>query len=188
MPIDQRTFDFLREQWRVEGGPAASADLAAAIAFAESGGCQYALAGPIDIRPVKTCTWNQTHGENSCGYWQINLWAHPSYRAPAIFGVEENTRAAIAISSHGSDFGAWTTYVHGAYKPYLAKFGGQPVPGPPSPPTTVEGPDPSNLNALNGWAHLSDELGRRAPGLLTSSARYREATLRLLASRTRVRR
>jgi hypothetical protein len=105
--------------WELAGGAAEYADTAAAIAEAESGGCQYALAGPFDIRPAPSCHWTKTSKENSCCFWQINLDAHPSYSAPSIFEKLTNATAAVAISNQGTDFGPWTTYTNGAYKAYL---------------------------------------------------------------------
>lgn len=187
MPIDQATFDALKGLWETVGGLTGESDLAAAIAFAESAGCQYALAGPVDIRPVKICTWNRTNGENSCGYWQINLWAHPAYHAPYIFDMYENARAAVAISDHGRDFGAWSTYTNRAYVPYLAQFGGDAAAPPPAPQTGDPSVDLSNIDSLEGWAHLSDVLGRRVPRQLALAQRYRHATLRAIATRSKVR-
>lgn len=164
MPDDQQTFDFLKGEWYAAGGPMRYADVAAAIALAESNGCQYALAGPVDIRPVKTCTWTVTNRENSCGYWQINLRAHPQYSAPAIFNAAANAAAAVAISNHGSDFGAWTTYRDGAYLTYLREFGGGTVgpPPPPRPPQGATGAD-QRLTADHGWSSLMRAMSRTAP-------------------------
>lgn len=186
MPIDQKTFDSLKGLWELVGGPAGFADVAASVAFAESGGCQYALAGPLDIRPVKICVWNQTSGENSCGYWQINLWAHPSYSAPSIFDAYTNARAALAISNHGTDFGAWSTYVNGAYLAYLRQFGGQGI-GPPPPPASSDDGNAVGLTWASGWNHFSRALGRGLPANLARSQHYRRAALRRLSSSRRVR-
>ena len=70
--------------------------MAAEIAMAESGGQQYALSPTNDY-----------------GYWQINGSHGP---AEATFNPIGNAKAAIAISSDGTDWGAWTTYVTGAYQ------------------------------------------------------------------------
>lgn len=115
----------LERLWQNAGGPGGHiADIAAAIAQAESNGCKYALAGPADIRPKPLCTWNRTSKENSCGLWQINLYAHKSYSAPDIFDENANAAAAVAISKSGSSFAAWTTFTSGAYKKYLTGTGG----------------------------------------------------------------
>ena len=123
MPSYQLTHAQLEELWLLGGGSPDTADTAAAIAQAESGGCQYALAGPTDIRPVRACFWRITTLENSCGFWQINLRAHPQYSAPSIFAQDVNASAAVAISKDGTDFAPWTTYRTCAYKQYLSGQG-----------------------------------------------------------------
>lgn len=189
MPLDQETFDLLKGFWVQEGGDPGHADVAAAIAFAESEGCPYALAGPRDIRPVKECTWRRTDGENSCGYWQINLRAHPDYSAPGIFNPAANARAAIAISGNGRDFRAWSTYNDGAYKPFLAQYAGDTPTGQPPPP-----PPPSSSGEgtvtpgvwSDGWQRFSHALGRTLPTALASSQHTRQETLRYMAHKRKV--
>lgn len=190
MPINQKTFNELKGLWETVGGPAGRSDVAAAIAFAESAGCQYALAGPVDIRPVKQCIWNKTDGENSAGYWQINLREHKQYSAPSIFDEYTNARAAVAISNHGSDFGAWSTYNNGSYLTYLRKYGGQAATAPPPAPTapTPKGSTTDTIGKswASGWKSLSTELGREMPKSLSLSRAYRRATLRKLAQARKV--
>ena len=70
--------------------------MAAEIAMAESGGNQYALSPTNDY-----------------GYWQINGSHGP---AQATFNPIGNAKAAIAISSDGTNWDPWTTYVSGAYQ------------------------------------------------------------------------
>ena len=190
MPIDQQTFDFLRGEWYAAGGPESAADVAASIAFAESAGCQYALAGPIDIRPVKACTWNRTAKENSCGYWQINLYAHKNYSAPSIFNTATNASAAVAISDHGRDFGPWTTYTNGAYRTYLDRFGGHAHKPPPPPPPNAYGDGPTVPAGVwnEGWSHLSRTLSHTMPNALNHSRQLGDQTLRLLGQSRKVRR
>ena len=69
--------------------------LAAEIAKAESGGRQYAHSPTNDF-----------------GYWQINGVHGPRM---ATYNPIGNAKAAIAISSNGHNWRAWTTYVTGAY-------------------------------------------------------------------------
>jgi LysM repeat protein len=85
----------LEALWEAAGGSHAAAFTAAEIAMAESGGNQYALSPTDDY-----------------GYWQINASHGP---AEATFNPIGNARAAIAISSDGTNWHAWTTYVDGAY-------------------------------------------------------------------------
>jgi LysM repeat protein len=85
----------LEALWKSAGGSSAEAFMAAEIAMAESGGNQYALSPTNDY-----------------GYWQIN----GSHGALATFSAYGNARAAVIISSDGTDWYPWTTYVTGAYK------------------------------------------------------------------------
>lgn len=85
----------LEALWKAAGGAPGEAFMAAEIAMAESGGNQYALSPTDDY-----------------GYWQINASHGP---AMATFDPMGNAKAAIAISSDGSNWTPWTTYVTGAY-------------------------------------------------------------------------
>jgi hypothetical protein len=109
----------LEALWDAAGGSSASADIAAAIAQAESGGCQYAKAGPTDDRPVNACTYRQTTLESSYGLWQINRYAHPQYTAASLYTAAGNATAAVEVSQAGLSFLPWTTFTSGAYVQYL---------------------------------------------------------------------
>ena len=85
----------LEALWVAAGGARSHAFIAAEIAMAESGGRQYAHSPTNDF-----------------GYWQIN----GVHGAMATYNPIGNARAAIAISGNGSHWGAWTTYVTGAYR------------------------------------------------------------------------
>jgi LysM repeat protein len=85
----------LEALWKAAGGAPGSAFIAAEIAMAESGGRQYAHSPTNDY-----------------GYWQINGGHGP---AMATYNPIGNAKAAIAISSNGRSWRAWTTYVTGAY-------------------------------------------------------------------------
>ena len=86
----------LEALWEAAGGSHAEAFIAAEIAMAESGGQQYA------VSPT-----------NDYGYWQINGSHGP---ALATFNPIGNARAAIIVSSNGSNWDPWTTYTSGAYQ------------------------------------------------------------------------
>ncbi len=86
----------LEQLWEAAGGSSAEAFMAAEIAMAESGGRQYALSPTNDY-----------------GYWQINGSHGP---AQATFNPIGNARAAVAISSDGTNWSPWTTYTSGAYR------------------------------------------------------------------------
>jgi hypothetical protein len=84
----------LETLWREAGGAPSSEVTAASVAMAESGGAQYAT-GPFGER----------------GYWQIN----PNHGGLSTYDAYGNARAAVIISSDGTNWSPWTTYVDGAY-------------------------------------------------------------------------
>jgi LysM repeat protein len=86
----------LESLWVAAGGRKSAAFMAAEIAMAESGGRQYAHSPTNDY-----------------GYWQINGGHGP---AMATYNPMGNAKAAIAISSNGTNWRPWTTYVTGAYR------------------------------------------------------------------------
>lgn len=79
------------------------ADIAAAIAMAESGG--NSQASNVD-----------SDGSTDRGLWQINS-VHGSL---STFDPIANVKAAIQISNNGSNWSPWTTFKTGAYKKYLS--------------------------------------------------------------------
>jgi LysM repeat protein len=86
--------DGLEALWEEAGGSPGEALMAAEIAMAESGGNPDAMSPTDDF-----------------GLWQIN----GSHGAEATLNPLGNARAAVDISGDGSNWGAWTTYVTGAY-------------------------------------------------------------------------
>lgn len=174
----------LEKLWIANGGNPIHADVAAAIAQAESGGCQYAKAGPNDDRPVKQCTYRRTNGENSYGLWQINQRAHPTYTAASLYTLNGNAKAAIAISGNGTSFTPWTTFAIGAYVQYLSG-----APGGPQPGTTETNPPPGAIepDVFGGYRDLRNSLAKHLPTQLERSRRTNLVTLRLLSKRHKVR-
>lgn len=85
----------LEKLWVDVGGARWAKITAASVAMAESGGYQYAVSPTDDI-----------------GYWQIN---RPSWGAMASTDPGTNARAAVRISSDGTNWSPWTTYRDGAY-------------------------------------------------------------------------
>lgn len=176
------TLTELGELWTAAGGGPGAIDTAAAIAMAESSGCRYALAGPVDVRPAQECRWTRTDGENSFGLWQINIapGANPQYAGTDLFDPQANAAAAVTISSGGQDFTAWSTFNDQAYLAFLPggsrpSFGetrSQPaqgsVPVTPRPPTPVFNPNPVHLP--DAWALFSGALSRQY-----AQAAYRKA-------------
>ena len=84
----------LEQLWEDAGGAPGAARMAADIAMAESGGNQYAYS-PTNDR----------------GYWQIN----GSWGPLSTFDALGNAKAAVHISSDGTNWSPWTTYTSGAY-------------------------------------------------------------------------
>lgn len=101
-----------------------------AIAFAESGG------HPTDLNN------NPNTGDLSYGLWQINMIGSMGPERLKEFGLTDNSqlfdpltnaKAAYIVSGHGQNFSPWSTYLSGAYAPFLGKAqqaasqdGGQP--------------------------------------------------------------
>ena len=92
----------LEQLWISQGGAGATANMAAAIAQAESGG-----------RP--NASNKNTDGSEDRGLWQINS-VHGSL---STFDPAANARAAITISSNGLNWSPWVTFKTGAYRKYL---------------------------------------------------------------------
>ena len=89
------------------GANAAQADLFAAISMAES-----------------SAHWsdhnnNAATGDDSIGLWQINLRAHPQYRATNLYNIDANAQAAAEVSNGWTNATPWSTFTSGAYKQYL---------------------------------------------------------------------
>lgn len=167
----------LMDLWVLRGGLQQDADVAAAIAQAESGGCQYAHAGPTDDRPVKQCTYRYTTGENSYGLWQINRNAHPQYSAASLYTPGGNAAAAVAIAGLPANFDPWSTYTNGAYEQFVQAPQG-PFPGPESggPPGAAGVARTSD----HAWTTLNHRVAHDLPSALKEAARVRTATLRRL--------
>lgn len=174
----------LEQLWVLAGGLQQYADTAAAIAEAESKGCQYAKAGPYDDRPRKLCSYRQTTTENSYGLWQINRMAHPNYTASQLWTVLGNAQAAVAISKDGSNFNPWTTYTNGSYRTYLVA-GSSGGGGSTSPPVgrTESAVAP---HGHSGWRVLRHELATTMPTNLRRSRRIRQQALNTLKRAAKV--
>lgn len=95
---------------RTVGFPESVIPTAVAIAICES-----------DLDPKNHCL-NCFPGilEDSRGLWQINVRAHPEYRNVDLFDPTTNARAALNVSSNGTDFNPWSTFKDGCYQRHLA--------------------------------------------------------------------
>lgn len=107
------TFGQLRNYWIMAGGPGGlTADIAAAIALAESGG-QASATNPNDNNGTQT----------SWGLWQISLGNH-SEPSSNWANPLENARLAVGkYQGAGNSFSPWGTYVTGAYRRFLPPGG-----------------------------------------------------------------
>jgi len=115
------SFADLEQAWITAGGDPSKANIAAAIAMAESGGNP--RSGELNNNPAT--------GDYSVGPWQVNYFGSLGGPRTSQFGpsslLESNlvadARAAVAISNNGQDFTPWTTYTHGTYEQYLTSSG-----------------------------------------------------------------
>lgn len=97
------SYSQLETIWIDNGGNKAVAPIAAAIAMAESGG-------------DSTATDNDSDGSTDRGLWQINS----THGSLSTYDVNGNAKAAISISSNGSNWNPWVTFQTGAYKKFLS--------------------------------------------------------------------
>jgi hypothetical protein len=97
------TYAQLKALWIQNGGNPAAADVAAAVALAESGG-----------NPDASNT--NTNGSIDRGLWQINS----VHGAQSTFDVTGNVKSAISISGNGANWSPWVTYQTGAYKKFMS--------------------------------------------------------------------
>jgi lysozyme-like protein len=97
------TYAQLKSLWIRNGGSSASADIAAAVALAESGG-------------MPGASNSNTDGSVDRGLWQINS-VHGSQ---STFDVNANVKSAIAISNNGKNWNPWVTFKSGAYKKFMS--------------------------------------------------------------------
>lgn len=93
----------LKSLWNSQGGNPLYADMAAAVALAESGG-------------KSDATNSNTNGSTDRGLWQINS----VHGGQSTFDPIANAKAAINISSNGKNWSPWVTFTTGAYKKFLS--------------------------------------------------------------------
>lgn len=97
------TVEELRQLARDAGFFGDAANVAAAVAMAESGG------NPNAVGDEGT----------SFGLWQFHMPAHPGSTVARAMDPLSAARWAYELSKGGLDWSAWTTYRTGAYKRYL---------------------------------------------------------------------
>jgi hypothetical protein len=179
------THSQLESLWILAGGSQATADTAAAIAQAESGGRTDAI---LNTAYPKLPGYHPPGAgalpEYSVGLWQINELAHPSYTTASLLTPTGNANAATAIATFGASFSAWSTYQSDAYRQYLTS-GGTPGPQPGTVDTAVGAVRAAH--AFSGWQDLRNSVNHHLPRQLERSKRTGESTLRLLAHRHKLR-
>ena len=83
--------------------------IAVAVAKAESA-----------FRPTITNTAGNSHGIDR-GLWQINSYWHPEISAACALSASCNARGMAAMSSRGTKWSPWWTYVNGKHRPFMAQ-------------------------------------------------------------------
>ena len=178
------THSQLESLWVIAGGTEATADTAAAIAQAESGGntsrinntAYPKLPGYHPVAPGNL-------PEYSVGLWQINTLAHPQYSVASLLTAVGNANAAAAISNGGASFGAWSTYTHNLYEPYLTSGG---TPGPQPGPEAAAPSGPETAHAFAGWNDLQNSVNKHLPRQIRKSQIMGESTLKVLSRKHKV--
>ncbi len=93
--------------WTSNGGSAGTADVAQAVAQAESSGNPHAVSQNPD-------------GGTNVGLWQLDTKGKGAeYTVPQLLDPATNAKVAVSGSGNGKDWSAWATYTSGAYKRYL---------------------------------------------------------------------
>ena len=104
---DVMTKDQIRALWTGNGGAAGTANVAAAVAMAESSG----RTGVTSPNP---------DGGTNVGLWQLDTKGKGAgHSIEQLKDPATNARVAIMGSANGTNWSAWETYVTGAYKKYL---------------------------------------------------------------------
>lgn len=109
-PITATLYDHahLESLWTSNGGSPGTANLAAAIAQAESSG-------------VPTATSSNPDGGTNVGLWQLDTrGVGAGYTVAQLQDAGTNARITVMGSANGTNWGPWATYASGAYKGFLA--------------------------------------------------------------------
>jgi lysozyme-like protein len=99
-------------QLATDAGFGADAQMAAAVAMAESGGNRMAYNPESQV-----CT---PEGFGSYGLWQIYLFKHQEYNCEDLYQPDINAKAAFAVYSQARGFSPWSTFKNGAYQKFMA--------------------------------------------------------------------
>ncbi len=155
------SFSELQNLLQSAGLDSAKAAIGAAIALAESGGRTDAVGD----------------GGTSYGLWQIHLPAHPDVSQACALDPGCAAAAAVRISSGGTDWTPWSTFVSGAYQAFLGqvqaavhwvvtlRFGQAGPTGAPEVGTDVAVPVGTEvLTPFSGVVSLVEDQGKKAWG------------------------
>jgi hypothetical protein len=136
------TYAQLMGLWVNNGGSAAKAPVAAAIAEAESSGNSDATSANPD-------------GGTNVGLWQLDTpgGKGAGFSVAQLKDPATNAKVAVKGSSNGADFSAWSTFTGGAYKRFLNN-GTTPdtnVPGSASAPASATTASYNSADCLFGF-------------------------------------
>lgn len=109
----QNSYDHasLMTLWSANGGSPGTANVAAAVAMAESSG------------NPKVTSSNPDGGTN-VGLWQLDTKGKGAgYTVSQLQDPNTNARVAVFGSANGTNWSAWETFVSGAYKKFLVSGG-----------------------------------------------------------------
>jgi hypothetical protein len=174
----------LETLWASNGGDPTMANVAAAVAQAESGGDPSRINNTAyPTRPGYHAPGAGSQPEYSVGLWQVNMLAHPSYTEASLLTPAGNVAAAVTISNGGASFGAWSTYVSGAYRPFLSGAGAAPPGGPIGP---VGSGTAAGARAPGAYHQLNRALLVELPAALRRANRSRRAALQTLQGTRKV--
>jgi Lysozyme like domain len=102
------TYAQLEGLWIANGGSRATAPIAAAIAEAESGG-------------ESTATSSNPDGGTNVGLWQLDTrGVGAGFSVAQLQSPSQNAQVARKGSNDGKNWGAWETFVTGAYKRFMS--------------------------------------------------------------------
>lgn len=97
--------------WTSNGGSSGTADIASAIALAESSGRTSVTSGNPD-------------GGTNVGLWQLDTkGVGAGYTVTQLQDPNTNARVTVFGSANGTNWSAWETYATGAYKKFLGTGG-----------------------------------------------------------------
>lgn len=142
----------LKSLWSGAGGPGSSANLAAAVALAESAG---------DPRAVN----RNRDGSIDRGLWQINS----VHGALSTFDPVGNARAAVRISGRGRNWRPWAAFTSGRHRQFLDDPDGGAVIGTQSAAYRILGRNRRRMGILSGAFEQgisAGQAGRVSPGVL----------------------